>query len=189
MYPTIIIIILILILAILYFIKISIELVYKKKMHTEVMRINGIASIGFIKFKLAEKYLNRLFKLDKISFSSIDTLINYLKDLSASNIKDKKNKKNKKAVKLLGKKSKIYDFFLKIKYGSGDAFYTAMIFGLLSVTLSALITLMKSSGNSTIEINDIELVPDFIENVFEVDFACIIEVKLGNIITIKTIKR
>lgn len=188
MYPTIIIIILILILilAILYFIKISIELVYKKKMHTEVMRINGIASIGFIKFKLAEKYLNRLFKLDKISFSSIDTLINYLKDLSASNIKDKKNKK---AVKLLGKKSKIYDFFLKIKYGSGDAFYTAMIFGLLSVTLSALITLMKSSGNSTIEINDIELVPDFIENVFEVDFACIIEVKLGNIITIKTIKR
>lgn len=179
---------------------ISIKIIYKKNIDYYILDVNVSIGFGTIRFSIPKHYIKSLLKLENFSLRLNDFFYilkkceySYIKDfilyLSKLINKTKLNYSlNKYSIKYLVKNIKVCGVILKIKFGFNDAFNTAIAFGLLSTFLINLLTIINSIA--VLNIDHIELIPVFGTNVLEFDFVCIIEAKLGNIITaLKLIKK
>ena len=76
---------------------------------------------------------------------------------------------------------KIDDIIIKISFGFEDAFNTSIFFGFLSALIINSLSILKTKLK--IDQTKLRLTPIFGENTLSAELSCIIEVRLGHIIT------
>ncbi len=177
----------IILLLILIYTAIDVRIICKITDKGAVFKPFAIVRFLFIKIKIPAKKINPLNNLEKL-FSSLysktddknKSLFSGLPEI-AGKIKNFLNT-NKSNSSNLWKKLIIYDIKLWMKYGYEDASKTAMAYGLFSTIFISLPALFKNRLSMKIE--KLEMIPIFGYSHLEFDFACIIEVQLGNIINV-----
>ena len=85
-------------------------------------------------------------------------------------------------IKLFFKSIILKKFKLYVREGTGDAYHTALLYGLLW-TLTGFIP-GRLFNNFDVEEKEIRIDPDFEEKVWKLEFDCIFSLKIVNIITI-----
>lgn len=87
-----------------------------------------------------------------------------------------------KLMKYTLRKTKIKDFFLNFTLGTEDAYYTALLYGVLWSIIGSIVSLRTNKINMTIQ--DISIIPAFDKKTFQYELSCIITIKAGHIIIV-----
>lgn len=77
------------------------------------------------------------------------------------------------------------EFVLKVKLGTGDAFYTAMLYGLIWSLAGFIPTYIFNDYK--IKNKEINIEPNFNERIININFNCIFSLKIVNIIVISRV--
>ncbi|NLN49712.1 MAG: DUF2953 domain-containing protein [Clostridiales bacterium] len=188
-YILILLAILILITVLLYFSSVRVELASNKVKNK--LSFHTRTSIGYGSLRINASKKDKPVNFSNIKFIPKDIDLSYEFDVSnlkslfsgGSNSTDKIKQYynlNRKGISYLAAKTKIYDVFLDLKFGLDNASYTAVIYGAISILITNIIAFLKKT--MMINIKRIDVKPVFNEIVFEYDFGCIIEARLGDII-------
>ncbi|WP_372995591.1 DUF2953 domain-containing protein [Lutispora sp.] len=129
-----------------------------------------------IKFKLGNKRRRKIkykfnFKRPKTIGEFFDMLVNFIN----------KYKLHKESADYIIKKTYTKDLSIKIEYGLNDAYITAICYGLFYILITNIIIYMQS--HMSLQVKDIILKPFFNKEVFNLEFNCIIGIKIGHIIS------
>lgn len=161
-------------------IKVSITLEYKLHgLDDEFYMIFSIFG-GIIKYpyrspeKKKKKEQDQKNKKEEVSFTKgiIERIIN-VKDTYESIVKIKV---------LLGKKIILKKMFLKIHFGTGDAYYTGILTGILWALGGSFFSILDSMFE--VYEKELRIDPDFSQKKMNGDFYCIFQVKLVYIIVV-----
>ncbi|MDD3839234.1 MAG: DUF2953 domain-containing protein [Clostridia bacterium] len=139
----------------------------------------------FINLKIRVKaYINMAKKESYITFSALGGLFNLKYDLKWT----KKTQRKRavkficiiKGIKYMLNKTTLSNLFFHMKLGLDDAYYTALATGFFISVSNIILSILKQ----TVKVNNqnINILPCYNVLTFELDFDCIISIKLGHII-------
>jgi len=171
----------------LLFIKVNIVIEYNRKGKDDNLVLSLFAFLGLLKYKYEASLID--FKKKGISFNWI----------SEKGRKEKDKKKIKSFLDIgdllksfgiikeaferyVQKRLLVKDFRLRIKIGTGDAFYTGIASGSAWALAGMIIAFI--CNNFKVEKKKTIIQPYFSEKIFEVDLFCIFNLRIVNIISI-----
>lgn len=196
LYYIVFVIIISLVIILLYYMLIIIDIKYKRSKENDIIIFQMITGFGLIKYNLEIPYIDFLknvenigirYKViskslissrDSIGFRKMDTVYDIIEIINQIKLN---YDVNKKSITYLMKKARVNDVIIKISFGFEDAFNTALFYGILSTLIINILVMLKKKLKMNIE--EIDLRPVFAKDVLKVEFGCIIEVRLGHIIT------
>lgn len=188
----IIVFIIVIILIMLYYSDLKLRIEYKKTYDCNVITIYLTSLYGIIRYGIKlppedllykmQKYLIKL-ERRKIIKKEIEFIIPQTIDEVIDVIKKYRQKYllKKNAINYILKKMSFHEFSLYIKYGLFDAYITGILYGFIYSVLICIATFIKAYCD--LDLKRIDIKPIFNEYIFEMEFNCIITIKVGDIIT------
>jgi len=174
-----------------------INITYKKLNNDDIVTVQLTALYGVIKYKIQLPSLDFINKIDSFILNlklrykrrrekkkkkliikkskTIDYLFHTLENLN------KRYRYHIKLSKYMIKKVYIKNFLLKIEYGIEDAYIAAICHGLFYILMTNFIIFMQQNMN--LQVKAIALKPVFDKEILNLEFNCIIDIKIGHIIT------
>lgn len=188
----IVIFILVIMLIMLYYSDLKLRIQYKKTYDCNIITIHLSGLYGIIRYRIKLPPKDLLCKMQKYVAKLerrkiIKKEIKFIKPETIDEIIDviQKYKQNyllkKNAIFYILKKMSFHDLSLYIKYGLFDAYITGILYGFIYSVLIYIVTFIKAYCD--LNLRKIDIKPIFNEYIFEMEFNCIITIKVGDIIT------
>ncbi|MPN20079.1 hypothetical protein SDC9_167456 [bioreactor metagenome] len=174
----------------------KLKISYKRIENNDIITLAASAFFGIIKYKAELPFLDFVKKMDNFAvrfrlrlksgkeiqdeirfkrIESLDELLSSLDDMMSY------YRLNKKAIKYLAKKAQIRDFCVYSAFGFDDAYITGVMYGILYTVIVNFLAFIKA--HIDLYIKAIDLKPVFNKEVFHIMLNCIIDIKIGHIIT------
>ena len=177
---------------VLYNSDIKLKILYKKTYECDIVTINLSGFYEIIRYEIELSTKELLYKINeysvklekrkiiknKIKLKKPETIDEFI-DIIEKYKKEYLQKKNE--INYILKKMTFYDLSLNIKYGLLDAYLTGILYAFIYVILINIVAYIKTYYH--LDLRRIYIKPIFNENVFEMEFNCIIAIKVGDIIT------
>lgn len=172
------------------------DITYKRFENNDIVIIIIYALYGIIKYKIELPFLDFIKKMDrftmrfrirfqtgkevkdKIEFKRAESIDEFIDDIN--NLAEK-YKLYKKSIDYMIKRIYIKDFVMDLSFGFDDAYITGVSYGIFYTFLASLAAYIK--GHLNLDIKSVNLKPVFNKYVFDLVLNCIIDIKIGHIIT------
>lgn len=181
---------------VVYHAHLKLNITYKKVDDNDIIIVQLSTLYGIIRYKIQ---LSSLDFINKIDHYIINFKLKYRKKEKTKNISIVKRsntidgffdridslfnkyKLYKKSIEYIIRKTQIKNLSVRIKYGIKDAYIAAICYGLFYILITNFIIYTQLHMN--LQVNDIAIKPIFNKELLNLEFNCIIDIKLGHIIT------